>query len=184
MDVQLTAAHWVYLAGILVILVTMALRKNIVVPAVVATFLTALTFSGSIVTGLSSIFNASLVAAKELFNIFLIIAMVTAMLGALRQLGADRMMVAPFRRVMRAGTSSFLVLAAVTYVISLFFWPTPAVPLVGAVLVPVAIRAGMPNDRSSTTSAAANCSQNPDRASNRKWSTASCPGGGTGESRS
>lgn len=143
MDVQLTAAHWVYLAGILVILVTMALRKNIVVPAVVATFLTALTFSGSIVTGLSSIFNASLVAAKELFNIFLIIAMVTAMLGALRQLGADRMMVAPFRRVMRAGTSSFLVLAAVTYVISLFFWPTPAVPLVGAVLIPVAIRAGM-----------------------------------------
>ncbi|WP_016931810.1 hypothetical protein [Rhodococcus sp. R1101] len=143
MDVHLTAAHWVYLAGILVILATMALRKNIVVPAVVATFLTALTFSGSIVTGLSAIFNASLVAAKELFNIFLIIAMVTAMLGALRQLGADRMMVAPFRRVMRAGTSSFLVLAAVTYVISLFFWPTPAVPLVGAVLIPVAIRAGM-----------------------------------------
>lgn len=143
MDVQLTAAHWVYLAGILVILATMALRKNIVVPAVVATFLTALTFSGNIVIGLSSIFNASLVAAKELFNIFLIIAMVTAMLGALRQLGADRMMVAPFRRVMRAGTSSFLVLAAVTYVISLFFWPTPAVPLVGAVLIPVAIRAGM-----------------------------------------
>ncbi|MGN5236473.1 MULTISPECIES: hypothetical protein [unclassified Rhodococcus (in: high G+C Gram-positive bacteria)] len=143
MDVQLTAAHWVYLGGILVILVIMAMRKNIVVPAIVATFLTALVFSGSIVTGLSSIFNASLVAAKELFNIFLIIAMVTAMLGALRQLGADRMMVAPFRRVMRAGTSSFLVLAAVTYVISLFFWPTPAVPLVGAVLIPVAIRAGM-----------------------------------------
>jgi len=143
LDVQLTAAHWVYLAGILVILATMALRKNIVVPAVVATFLTALVFSGSIVTGLSSIFNASLVAAKELFNIFLIIAMVTAMLGALRQLGADRMMVAPFRRVMRVGASSFLVLAAVTYVISLFFWPTPAVPLVGAVLIPVAIRAGL-----------------------------------------
>lgn len=143
MDVQLTAAHWVYVAGIVVILATMALRKNIVVPAVIGTFLTAFVFSGSIVTGLSSIFNASLVAAKELFNIFLIIALVTAMLGALRQLGADRLMVAPFRRVMRTGTSSFVVLAVVTYVISLFFWPTPAVPLVGAVLIPVAIRAGL-----------------------------------------
>ena len=51
-------------------------------------------------------------------------------------------MVTPFRGVMRAGTSSFVVLAVVTYVISLFFWPTPAVPLVGAVLIPVAIRAG------------------------------------------
>lgn len=143
MDTHLSAAHWIYLAGIVVILLTMALRKNIVVPAVVATLLTAWVFSGSIVTGLSSIFNASLVAAQELFNIFLIIAFITAMLGALREMGADKLMVAPFRRVMRAGTSSFITLAVVTYVISLFFWPTPAVPLVGAVLIPVAIRAGL-----------------------------------------
>jgi hypothetical protein len=143
LDTPLTAAHWIYLAGIIVILITMAVRKNIVVPAVTATLLTAWAFSGSLITGLSSIFNASLTAAKELFNIFLIIAIVTAMLGALRQMGADRMMVTPFRRVMRAGTSSFIVLAIVTYVISLFFWPTPAVPLVGAVLIPVAIRAGL-----------------------------------------
>jgi len=32
----------------------------------------------------------------------------------------------------------------VTYVISLFFWPTPAVPLVSAVLLPAAIIAGLP----------------------------------------
>ena len=152
MDVELTAAHWIYLAGIVVILATMAIRKNIVVPAVTATMLTAWAFSGSFITGLSSIFNASLVAAKELFNIFLIIALVTAMLGALRQMGADRLMVIPFRRVMRAGTSSFIVLAVVTYVISLFFWPTPAVPLVGAVLIPVAIRAGFPRCRSAWSS--------------------------------
>src|SRR5690348_16436373 len=143
MHVHLTAAHWIYLAGIVVILLTMGLRKNIVVPAVTATMLTAWAFSGSIVTGLASIFNASLVAAKELFNIFLIIALVTAMLGALREMGADRLMVTPFRRIMRNGSSSFIVLAIVTYVISLFFWPTPAVPLVGAVLIPVAIRAGL-----------------------------------------
>ncbi len=143
MDIHLSAAHWIYLAGIVVILLTMALRKNILVPSVIATLLTAWVFSGSIVTGLASIFNASLVAAHELFNIFLIIAFVTAMLGALREMGADRLMVTPFRRVMRAGTSSFVVLAVVTYVISLFFWPTPAVPLVGAVLIPVAIRAGL-----------------------------------------
>jgi hypothetical protein len=143
MDTHITAAHWIYLAGIVVILITMALRKNIVVPAVTGTLLTAWAFSGSIVTGLSSIFNASLIAAKELFNIFLIIALVTAMLGALRQMGADRLMVTPFRRVMRTGTSSFIALAVITYVISLFFWPTPAVPLVGAVLIPVAIRAGL-----------------------------------------
>ena len=86
MDVSLTAAHWVYLGGIIVILGTMLMRKNIVVPAVIGTFLTAFVFSDSLVTGLASIFNASLVAARELFNIFLIISLVTAMLGALRQM--------------------------------------------------------------------------------------------------
>jgi hypothetical protein len=140
---QLTAAHWVFLAGVVVILATMIMRKNIVVPAVVATFLTALVWSGSLATGLSSVFNASLVAATSLFSIFLIIAMVTAMLRSLEGLGADRRMVAPFRKVMRNGHLAFWTLVIVTYFISLFFWPTPAVPLIGAVLVPVAIRAGL-----------------------------------------
>ncbi|WP_409332552.1 hypothetical protein [Trujillonella humicola] len=140
---QLTAAHWVFLAGVVVILATMVMRKNIVVPAVLATFLTALVWSGSLVTGISSVFNASLVAATNLFNIFLIIAMVTAMLRALEGLGSDRRMVAPFRKVMRNAHLSWWTLVIVTYFISLFFWPTPAVPLVGAVLIPVAIRAGL-----------------------------------------
>ncbi|WP_235999002.1 hypothetical protein [Qaidamihabitans albus] len=121
----------------------MIARKNIVVPAVVATFLTALVFSGSLVTGITSVFNASLVAATNLFNIFLIIALVTAMLHSLQVLGADRKMVAPFRRVMRNGHLAFWGLVVVTYFMSLFFWPTPAVPLIGAVLIPVAIRAGL-----------------------------------------
>ena len=140
---QLTAAHWVFLAGVVVILATMIMRKNIVVPAVIATFITALVWSGSLATGLASVFNASLVAATNLFNIFLIIAMVTAMLRSLEGLGSDRRMVAPFRKVMRNAHLSWWTLVIVTYFISLFFWPTPAVPLVGAVLVPVAIRAGL-----------------------------------------
>ncbi|MGY1742551.1 MULTISPECIES: hypothetical protein [unclassified Blastococcus] len=140
---QLEAAHWVFLAGVIVILATMIMRKNIVVPAVLATFLTALVWSGSLLTGIASVFNASLAAATALFNIFLIIAMVTAMLRSLEGLGSDRRMVAPFRKVMRNAHLSWWTLIIVTYFISLFFWPTPAVPLVGAVLIPVAVRSGL-----------------------------------------
>ncbi|HEU4568863.1 MAG TPA: hypothetical protein VFR99_12580 [Marmoricola sp.] len=139
----LTAAHWVYLVGVVMILGTMLARKNIVVPAVFFTFLTALFFKKSLAGGLAAVFNASLVSAQQLFNIFLIIALVTAMLGSLKALGADTKMVAPFRPVMRNGHLAFWTLAVVTYIISLFFWPTPAVPLIGAVLIPVAIRAGL-----------------------------------------
>lgn len=141
---EITPAHWIYLIGMVVIIAVMVMRKNVLVPAVAATFLTAWAFTGSLATALSSVFNASLVAASELFNIFLIIALMTSLLGALSAMGADKRMVMPFQRFMRNGTSSFLVIFGSTYFISLFFWPTPAVPLIGAILLPAAIRAGLP----------------------------------------
>lgn len=141
---DITTAHWVYLVGIAVIIAVMVWRKNVVVPAVAATFFTAWAFTGDLATALGSVFNASLTAAAELFSIFLIIALITSLLGALRAMGADKRMVAPFQRGMKNGTIAFVLIFAVTYLISLFFWPTPAVPLIGAILLPAAIRAGLP----------------------------------------
>jgi len=140
----LSLAHWFYLFGTLLIIVTMLLRKNVLVPAIVSTFLVAFFYSDSINVALQSTFRASLVAASSLFDIFLIIAVMTALLRSLRDMGADERMIVPFQKIMVNGHVSYFVLIIVTYGISLFFWPTPAVPLVGAILIPVAIRAGLP----------------------------------------
>lgn len=143
-QVAIGATHWVYLASVAVIILTMILRANVVVPSIIGTFLVALVWTHSPVSALGSVFNASFVAAKELFNIFLVIALMTALLNALRELRSDVRMVQPFRAVMTNGHIAYFVLAAITYVISLFFWPTPAIPLVSAVLLPAAIVAGLP----------------------------------------
>ncbi len=143
-SISIGPAHWAYLAGVLVIILTMAFRANVVVPSVLATIVVAFAWSGSVITGIGSIFSASMVAAKELFNIFLIIALMTALLNSLKALGSDIRMVKPFRSVMKNGHIAYFILALVTYLISLFFWPTPAVPLVAAVLLPAAIAAGLP----------------------------------------
>jgi hypothetical protein len=141
---ELTAAHWMYLIGTCIIILTMLFRQNVVAPSIIVTFLVGWIFTGSFTVGLQTIFNASLVAAGELFNIFLIIAIMTALLHSLRSLGSDEQMITPFQRVMKNGHISYWVIIFVTYAISLFFWPTPAVPLVGALLIPVAIRSGLP----------------------------------------
>ena len=73
--VELLPAHWIYLVGVAAIIITMLLRANVVVPSVIATFLVVLAWSGNFVAALGSIFDASFVAAKELFNIFLVIAL-------------------------------------------------------------------------------------------------------------
>jgi hypothetical protein len=141
---SLTLAHYCYLVGVVAIIATMIFRANVVVPAILATFAVAFAFSGKLLVGLQAIFMGSLTAAHELFNIFLVIALMTALLNGLRELGADVRMVKPFKRIMVNGHVAFFILALITYLISLFFWPTPAVPLVGAILIPAAVYAGLP----------------------------------------
>ncbi|MFB4169541.1 hypothetical protein [Virgibacillus sp. JSM 102003] len=141
---ELTISHWLYGIFTLIIIFTMIFRRGVVLPSLLGTFVIAWVYNGSLIDGFTAIFNANLVAAKELFSIFLIITFMMALLHSLRDLGADRRMIQPIQKVMINGHVSFFVLIAVTYVISLFFWPTPAVPLICALLVPAAIRSGLP----------------------------------------
>ncbi|MBO2459120.1 hypothetical protein J4709_16185 [Actinomadura sp. LCR2-06] len=140
----LSPAHWIYLLGLAALIATVVARKNVVGLAVCGTFVTALVYSGSVTTGIAAVFNAGIVAARELLPIFLIIAIVTAMLGAMRGLGADLMMVRPLQRLVRNGHLAYLVLAVVTYLLSMSFWPTPVLPLIAAILLPAAVRVGLP----------------------------------------
>ncbi|RYG73983.1 hypothetical protein EU245_03710 [Lentibacillus lipolyticus] len=141
---ELTISHALYGIFTLIIILTMIFRKGVVLPTLLGTFVIAWVYKGNLIDGFTAIFNANLVAAKELFNIFLIITFMMALLHSLRDLGADRRMIRPIQKLMINGHVSFFVLIAVTYVISLFFWPTPAVPLICALLVPAAIRSGLP----------------------------------------
>ncbi|CAM4102946.1 hypothetical protein [Lederbergia lenta] len=141
---ELTLVHWLYGLFTLLIILTMIFRKGVVLPSLLGTFVIASIYHANIIKGFTAIFNANLVAAKELFNIFLIITFMLALLHSLRDLGADRRMILPIQKLMINGHVSYFVLVVITYVISLFFWPTPAVPLICALLVPAAVRAGLP----------------------------------------
>ena len=141
---ELTAAHWLYAFFTLVVIVTMLFRRGVVLPTLVGTFFIAWVYKGSFIGGFQAVFNANLVAAKELFTIFLIITMMVALLNSLRALGADEKIILPIQKVIKNAHIGIIVIFATTYVVSLFFWPTPAVPLICALLVPVAIRAGLP----------------------------------------
>jgi len=143
-NVELTISHWLYGFFTLLIIFTMIFRKGVVLPSLLGTFVIAWVYNASVIEGFTAIFNANLVAATELFNIFLIITFMLALLHSLQDLGADRRMIQPIGKMMINGHVSYFILVGVTYVISLFFWPTPAVPLICALLVPAAVRSGLP----------------------------------------
>lgn len=136
-------AHLVYIAGVVILIVVMARRKNVIVPAVIATALTAWVYTGSVFQGLAAPFNGLVVSTRELLNIFLVLAVISAMTGAMRVMKTDALMVQPLVRFMRNGYLAFVVLFAASYLMSLVFWPTPALAILAAVLIPAAVAAGL-----------------------------------------
>lgn len=145
---MITAAHWVYVLGAVAVIAFMVMRKGVVFPSILATFAVGWAYKGGVlegfIAGTGAIYNASIVAAKELFGIVLLIAFMVAMLNALKKTGADLKMVQPIKKLMVNGHVAFWVLFGATAIISTSFWPTPAIPLVAAVLMPAASAAGLP----------------------------------------
>jgi hypothetical protein len=139
----MTTAHWVYIVGVASLIVVMGMRKNVIVPAIIATLLTTWVYTGDFLNGLGSVFSASMVATTELLSIFLVLTVVFALLASMRTVGADQRMIAPIAKLMKNAPISYAVLFVATYLLSLVFWPTPTLALLAAILLPAAIRAGL-----------------------------------------
>mgnify|MGYP000120552456 FL=1 len=54
------------------------------------------------------------------------------------------MMISPFAKLIRNPTLAYWVTGILMMIISWFFWPSPAVALIGAVMLPVALDVGLP----------------------------------------
>ncbi len=140
----LTSAHWLYLVSILVIVVFMVMRRDVVLPSLIGLFIVGFAYSGSLVNSVQILFRGLLTAGEELFDIMLVIALMVAMLKSLQTMKADALMVAPAQKLMKTPTTSFWVLGGVMYLAAIFFWPTPATALVGTMLIPIALKSGLP----------------------------------------
>ncbi|MFZ5650524.1 MAG: hypothetical protein ACOY4I_06690 [Bacillota bacterium] len=143
-EIQFTPVHWLYILGVITVVATMIFRKNVIIPCILFTFAIGFAYKGSLTGGISTVFNASIFAARDLFGIFMIIGVMVALLAALEVTGADQVMVRPLQGLMKSPLTGYIVIILGTTFISLLFWPTPAVPLIGALLIPVAVRAGLP----------------------------------------
>ena len=62
----------------------------------------------------------------------------------LTESGINDVMIAPVTKFIKNPTLAFWTIGIVMMIISWFFWPSPAVALLGAVLLPAALQAGLP----------------------------------------
>ena len=141
--IALTPVHWFYLVGVLVILFTMILRKD--TPLVCIAFLFGIGLVGkcSLAGGIQTIFSSIIYAISEFREVITTIALVTAFSKCIQELGSDALLMRPVSKVMRTPAVSWWILGGIMFVFSLFLWPSPAVALVGAIVLPIAVQSGL-----------------------------------------
>lgn len=142
---QLTLLHWTYILVVLVVLVVMALRRDTVLPCILGLLLFGFVAKGTLVGAISTVYNALVAAGGVFWEIIVVISVVVAMSKALNDVGADYLVMRPAARLMVNAHVAYWVLGIMMTVISLFVWPSPAVALIGAIMLPVAVRAGLPS---------------------------------------
>lgn len=140
----LTSLHYLYIVMVVIILAIMLMKKDIVIPCIIGIFAMGYLYSGSAVAATQSIFNTIIYAGNEFWGIIVIISLVVAMSKALQEIGSDVLIMSPIKKVMVNPTLAFFGVGLTMMIISWLVWPSPAVPLVGAVLLPAAVAAGLP----------------------------------------
>ena len=144
MSVTLTVSHWLFLFWVFVVILVMGLRKDPLIPCIFGLLTVGWSFKQTAIGALSTVYNALIVAGNEFWGIIVIISLIVALSKLLSETGADYLVMAPAARLMVNGDVAFWVLGISMLLASWFFWPSPATALIGAVMFPVAVRAGLP----------------------------------------
>lgn len=140
---DLTIIHYIYVAVVLICITLMLCRKDIVIACVIGTFLIGVVYKGSVIAAIQVLFTALMVAGTDLFGIMLVISLMVAMLRVLNRMGADYLIFLPFKKIITGPNQAYIFLGIIAYISASLFWPTPATALVGTLLIPVCIRAGL-----------------------------------------
>lgn len=144
MGIHLTAIHWVYLAFIVLIMTLLIRRRDTTLVCITGIFALGILATETLSGSVSGVFNSFIYATKELMGTIMIISIIVAMSRVLIKTGINETMVAPLTRFLRTPAMAYWGIGIIMMVTSFFFWPSPAVALIGAVLLPVAIRVGLP----------------------------------------
>lgn len=144
MNVELSALHYIYIVFTLLILAVMVKKRDTTLVCIVGIFLLAVVATNSLSTGIMSVFNSFIFAIVELIGTILIISVIVSMSTILTKTGINDLMISPFTKLIKNPTLAYWTIGILMMIISWFFWPSPAVALIGAVMLPIAIEAGLP----------------------------------------
>lgn len=144
MGVELSWLHGVYVLFVIGIVATMVLRRDTSLICIAGIAALGLTATGSVAAAVGGVFGSFMYAMTELLPTILVICIIVAMSRVLTETGINETMIRPMASLVRTPALAYWVIGIVMMIMSWFFWPSPAVALIGAVMLPVALRVGLP----------------------------------------
>lgn len=143
-NVTLMPIHYVYFVFIIALIIAMIKKKDISLLCILGIFILGLIGTQSIYKSIMGVFNSFVYATRELMPTIFIISIITAMSNTIIDSGVNDEMVHPFKGMIKNYWIAYWVIGIVMMILSWFFWPSPAVALVGALFLPIAKKAGLP----------------------------------------
>lgn len=144
MGIELSLIHWIYVLFIVLIIGFMIRRLDTTLISIIGIFAVIFITKKDFIASISGVFNGFIYAIQELLPTILIISVIVALSKMLTRTGINEVMITPFAKIIKSPARGFWTIGILMMIISWFFWPSPAVALLGAVLLPVAIKAGLP----------------------------------------
>lgn len=117
----LTGAHYIYILFMVVVLITMIMKKESVIPCILGIFALGLYYTRDLIGALGAIFSALSVALNELGPVIIIIGIMVALSKALEENKAIDFMVGPISKVVKNSTSAVTLGGGMTMVNGFFF---------------------------------------------------------------
>ena len=131
------------LIGVIVILGLMIMRKDAPLPCLIFLFIIGVLATNSIVGGVQSVFNSVVYAGATFMDIIITIALISALSKCLSDIGSDGILISPMLKIMKTPKKAFWIIGISMSIFALFFWPSPASALIGAIMLPVALATGI-----------------------------------------
>jgi len=144
MNPTLSIVDWAYMISILAILVCLSTRRDALIPSVIGLVTIGTLIKGNIFQGLVVAFNAISTATVDLLSIIMTIAFVVMMNKVMTDAGSYRYLVTPLRKFLHNPFIAYWVIGITCVLLAWCIRSTSTVLLIGTLLVPAAIVAGMP----------------------------------------
>lgn len=144
MKVELGLAHYIFTIFMFLVLIFMIKKRDTSLVCIAGIFLLGVVTTKSLHISLIGVFDSFIYAIKELLGTILIISIMVAMSKAMGKTGINEVIISPFLKFIKNESLAYWIIGIIMMMVSWFFWPSPAVALIGIILLPVALKAGLP----------------------------------------